>query len=1051
MTSHLIHGLWQRSSGLHLWIEQVEGHRIVTPDDIAPGVFPDEIDAMIRGKKFWHRLNMTLLTPKGRQVRLGVPTMALAPEYAVKLLARVAALNEVTTTESQLATIASDLKWMSHLYKGLYHCVRAGRITIKLNYFEQQWYPTWQLSTGLGERGWIAHMTHACPGVLVRNSGSSVAEDMAEELPHWIAQAILKPLYFKPRATPWHDFPRALLASEPLRRGSAQVVSALNKWKESIQAVGLELIIRVEEPPRSDEEEQNLYDNADHAEWPVRVSVRSGIDQPVPVILSQFDSTTRQQLEAMRRELSFVSRYFSTEQTPHAHPTTRLNDGQGGDFDIYLSTVDLVDFIATDIKRLREAGYTIFLPKAWSNQDTKATVKVSAASESTGDRKVGMDAIVDFSWQIAIGDTTLDDKEMKELIASQSGLIKLRGEWVMADSQALNKVRSYLSKMHSSKLSSLEKERARLHQELLSDVDPDLICTKKKEIADLTARIAREASSSGRLSLQDLRELSLADESQYAHDPVEFTGSDWYLALMGKGNLPELPAPQPVKIPTTVRAQLRDYQHRGVSWLKWMSSQHLGAILADDMGLGKTLQLLTLQAIEKAEFETQMHAMRGITSRSPYGPSLVVAPTSVVGNWAKEAQKFTPELKVLVHHGPKRMSSKDELDKLAGYDLVITSYGTVSRDISLFSRVYWHRVTLDEAQHIKNSQTRTSKAVRALRSTHRLALTGTPVENRLLELRAILDFCNPGILGSVSFFRNHFAKPIEVTQDEVVAEKLKTLTQPFILRRLKSDPTVAHDLPAKTENIVTVDMTAEQAALYQAYVNELKEALSHREGMKRRGLILSSLTKIKQICNHPAHFLADNSPVTFKGKHRSGKIEELMNIVENARANDEKILVFTQYKAFGDILVPYLENYYGTDIPFLHGSVSKSGRDRMVDEFQSTSGAPAMVLSLKAGGTGLNLTQANVVVHIDRWWNPAVENQATDRAYRIGQDKNVMVYKLITAGTLEEKIQEIIEGKSALAHTMISRGEGWLTELDDSELAELLEYRTMSDGLSRED
>lgn len=274
-----------------------------------------------------------------------------------------------------------------------------------------------------------------------------------------------------------------------------------------------------------------------------------------------------------------------------------------------------------------------------------------------------------------------------------------------------------------------------------------------------------------------------------------------------------------------------------------------------------------------------------------------------------------------------------------------------------------------------------------------------------------------------------------------MTERLRALTAPFILRRLKTDSAIVDDLPEKTETVVTVDMTSEQAALYKAYVDSVKTQLDQAEGMNKRGLVLSALTKIKQICNHPAHFLGDGSAMTIKGKHRSGKVAELMNLINDAVDSDQKLLIFTQYRAFGDLLVPYLSDYFGTTIPFLHGGVSKTGRDRMVEEFQTPDGPPAMILSLKAGGTGLNLTNASIVVHMDRWWNPAVENQATDRAFRIGQRKDVTVYKMITAGTLEESIQDILDGKTQLASAVVSEGEGWLTELSAEELAMLMSYR----------
>jgi len=315
------------------------------------------------------------------------------------------------------------------------------------------------------------------------------------------------------------------------------------------------------------------------------------------------------------------------------------------------------------------------------------------------------------------------------------------------------------------------------------------------------------------------------------------------------------------------------------------------------------------------------------------------------------------------------------------------------------------------------------------------------VENRLSEMRSILDFCNPGVLGSTSFFRNHFAKAIEREHDEQMTERLRLLTAPFILRRLKTDPTIIDDLPEKNEEIITVDMTPEQAALYTALVQDVQARLEERHGMARRGLVLATITRIKQICNHPAQYLGDGSPVTVRGRHRSGKVAELMRLLDEAIETDQRMLIFTQYKAFGDILVPYLSERLGEQVPFLHGGVTKTKRDQMVASFQADGGPRAMILSLKAGGTGLNLTAASMVVHMDRWWNPAVENQATDRAFRIGQLKDVAVYKMITAGTLEESIQDILDGKTELAGAVIGEGEGWITELGPEQLAQLMSYR----------
>ena len=361
----------------------------------------------------------------------------------------------------------------------------------------------------------------------------------------------------------------------------------------------------------------------------------------------------------------------------------------------------------------------------------------------------------------------------------------------------------------------------------------------------------------------------------------------------------------------------------------------------------------------------------------------------------------------------------------------------------------WDHVGLDEAQAIKNAGTQSSKSVRAIPARHRIALTGTPIENKLSELRSILDFVNPGMLGSQSFFRNHFAKAIESRRDPELAdemgERLQRLTAPFILRRLKTDTAIISDLPDKAEHVIAVDMTPEQAALYKALVDSTQAELDERKGIARKGLVLATITRIKQVCNHPAHFLGDGSAVTDKGRHRSGKVEKLMELLEEAAASDQRVLIFTQYKAFGDILKPYLSERLGEDVPFLHGGVGKSARDAMVERFQQPDGPRAMILSLKAGGTGLNLTAASMVIHLDRWWNPAVENQATDRAFRIGQEKNVTVYKIITRGTMEESIQDILDGKTQLAGAVVGQGEGWITELGTGELAQLISYRGQND------
>lgn len=1049
--THLIHGFWQKQSGLHLWIEQVDGHKIVTGSGIIPGTFPPVIEDLIVGKRYRHRVDMHLMTPKGRERKLPVPTIACTPEQAVPVLATIAAIvddakgtddpvGSPQATPEQRATLAPDLLWLAHMYRGLTAFARAGRVTIKLGFFERQWYPTWQLAAGLGERGWLVSMTKAAPGVITINGGPTIVEDIVDELLHWIVNSLISAEYHRPRPTPWHDFAAALVESNPLRRGGATLVSALNKWRDSIAAIDVQLVLMIEEPDPNPDLEPAGGSNT-QAIWPVRVQVRSGVDAPMPIHPANFDHATNRRITALRREAQLITPYLNPDRPDPDSPlvVALRNADNAGDWDVYLTTDELLSFINDAVPRLRERGIIVMLPRMWRRQAVTAHMHLRDDEEAIAAPQLGLDHIVAFDWRVSIGDIDLTDKEMSDLVAAKSGLINLRGEWVLADAASIRSISQYMERLRKSSVGSVMSQLKQAKQRLAAAKTAGDDTTEiERTIEELTA--ALDNPSSGEISLKELRELNLTAETT---DPIAVTGHDWQVSLIGGAIRHELPAPRRIPIPTGVTANLREYQRRGVDWMHWMARQGLGAVLADDMGLGKTLQLLALEAAERDSSERELTAAESAGQVGKVGPSLVIAPTSVVGNWGREAKKFTPHLKILVHHGTERKKDQEFLGTVTDYDIVITSYGIASRDYQLLGRQHWHRVTLDEAQHIKNSSTKISKAVRSLPADHRMALTGTPVENRLLELRAILDFCNPGILGSVSFFKHHFSKPIEVTGDEKKQEQLRNLTAPFILRRLKSDPAIIGDFPEKTETVITVDLTKEQAALYTAYVNDLTTQLEQVEGIGRRGLVLASLTKIKQICNHPAHFLGDGSPMLRGTHHRSGKVEELMQIVENARDHGEKVLIFTQYKAFGDMLTPYLSDYYGQKIPFLHGGVSKSGRDTMVQQFQAPDGAPAMVLSLKAGGTGLNLTAANIVVHMDRWWNPAVENQATDRAYRIGQDKNVFVYKLITAGTVEERIHDIISGKSELAAAMIAQGEGWLTELSDAELATLLSYREM--------
>ncbi|GAB3432410.1 DEAD/DEAH box helicase [Flindersiella endophytica] len=473
-----------------------------------------------------------------------------------------------------------------------------------------------------------------------------------------------------------------------------------------------------------------------------------------------------------------------------------------------------------------------------------------------------------------------------------------------------------------------------------------------------------------------------------------------------------------VEPPHALKATLRDYQLAGLRWLVRMTSLGLGCCLADDMGLGKTITLIALH-LHRLDQQELHHQERA-------GPTLVVCPASLLGNWEREIQRFAPGTPVRRYHGTER--------DLATSGFVLTTYGTMRLDAERLAGHDWDLVVADEAQHVKNPLSSTAKALRRIPATARVALTGTPVENNLSELWAILDWATPGLLGSLAQFRDRWAKPIEADRDPVVTGRFARLVRPFLLRRRKSDPGIAPELPAKTETDQLVALTAEQAGLYEATVTELMADVRRGTGMARRGAIMKLLTALKQICNHPAQYLKDS-----RLPGRSGKLELLDELLDTILAEDGAALVFTQYVAMARLLQRHLDAR-GIGTQLLHGGTPVAQRERMVERFQAGD-TPVFLLSLKAAGTGLNLTHADHVIHYDRWWNPAVEDQATDRAYRIGQTRPVQVHRLIAEGTLEDRIANLLAGKRALAEAVLTGGESALTELSDAELAELVELR----------
>lgn len=536
----------------------------------------------------------------------------------------------------------------------------------------------------------------------------------------------------------------------------------------------------------------------------------------------------------------------------------------------------------------------------------------------------------------------------------------------------------------------------------------------KNKMTEMIAFLEQQEHTS--LSIQDLIK-KLAEEQDVFELDHDAPFSDMLSQLSDDSKI-EL-----MNTPKTLNAQLRDYQKRGLSWLSYLEQLNLNGCLADDMGLGKTIQVIALLTQQKLQLETIL-------------PTLLIVPTSVMGNWKREVEKFAPHLKTVIHHGTKRRKADEFSHQLTNIDILITSYTLARKDIKLLKNTDWHRVVLDEAQQIKNPKSAQTKAVLSIPAKHRLALTGTPVENRLMDLWSIFQFLNPGYLGKQSQFRKRYELPIQRYNDVKAAAVLKQLVSPFILRRLKSDASIIKDLPDKVENKQYCNLSKEQASLYEAVVKEVEITLEQTEGIERKGLMLSTLMKLKQICNHPSQFLQDNSVFT---PERSHKLERVTDMIDEALEEGDSLLVFTQFTEIGQKLHRYISNKKHYSCYYLHGGTTRNHRETMINSFQSPESPPSVfILSLKAGGVGITLTKANHVFHFDRWWNPAVEDQATDRAFRIGQTKNVFVHKMVTLGTLEERIDQMIEDKKKLADSIVGSDESWLTQLDNQAFKALI-------------
>ena len=617
---------------------------------------------------------------------------------------------------------------------------------------------------------------------------------------------------------------------------------------------------------------------------------------------------------------------------------------------------------------------------------------MKSKQEAGAPGKMTMENLVNYQWKLSLGETELTEKEFKTLAKLKSPLVQIRGQWVTLDAEQI----------------------------------------------EAAIKFWEEGQTQGEMSLLEAMRLGLggATREEAGGLPVDEVVTDGWLGDWME-QFTQSDRMEQLDQPVGLIGQLRPYQQYGYSWLAFLRKWGLGACLADDMGLGKTIQTISLLLREKERL-----------GKLP-APVLLIAPTSVVTNWEREIGKFAPELQTYIHRGADRLRGQEMRSAVRGKDIMLTSYPVARLDAESIQSINWLAVILDEAQNIKNPSAKQTQVIRRFNAEFRIALTGTPMENRLSELWSIMHFLNPGYLGWRTQFRANFSLPIERYHDEDALKQLKQLTAPFILRRVKTDPRVITDLPEKVETKVYCNLTEEQATLYEAVVQDAMKRIEEEEGIQRRGLVLSMLMQLKQICNHPVQYLHQtrknkkgDSTLDTGLNGRSGKLERLGELLEEVLAEGDRALIFTQFSEMGEMLTNYLPGAFGAATQFLHGGTSTKARDLMVKRFQEEERAPSIfILSLKAGGTGLNLTRANHVFHFDRWWNPAVEDQATDRAFRIGQKRNVQVHKFVTTGTLEEMIDDMIESKKGLAQAVVGSGENWITEMSTDELRRVVALR----------
>lgn len=644
---------------------------------------------------------------------------------------------------------------------------------------------------------------------------------------------------------------------------------------------------------------------------------------------------------------------------------------------------EVLTFLRNDADLLQAFGIEVSIP-SWLQavQESKVRVKANVTSPAKKASVVGLDQIISFDWKFSLNGVELSMQDFEQLVTENREFIRVGNEWVRVDSNLLMQLCQMIEEAEDADWT--------LKDMLFHNV-PDVMLEEPGEEDD------------------PLVEFRLNQSLKILLDK-----------LLDKRDLPETP------LPKNLMTELRPYQKTGFDYLAFMRGEGFGLCLADDMGLGKTVQLIAYL----------LHVHNEKTEQ----PSLIICPTSVLGNWQKELERFAPDLKVVTHYGSSRPKGQAFLDSLSAQqpDVVLSTYGIASSDSAEIQSLTWASITLDEAQNIKNMYTKQSRTIRKFKGQHHIALTGTPIENRLSELWSIFDFINKGYLYRIKQFQEAFMVPIERDDSEQAKEKLRQRIQPFLLRRTKKDPELQLNLPEKLEQLEYCPLTPEQAALYEGLVQDTVQKMGTLTGFEKKGLVLKMLSKLKQLCNHPSLYLKEPYTTADELLPRSQKLERIVTLAGEIAERGEQCLIFTQYIGMGHLLQQALNELYGHEVPFLTGHMPKHQRDSLVAAFQNGE-FPIFILSLKAGGTGLNLTAATHVLHADRWWNPAVENQATDRAYRIGQTQFVHVHKFVTIGTIEEKIDSLLTQKQSMSDQFIQSSQ-WMTELSDDELKELFTY-----------